>query len=175
MADKRIDREGVGSGRTVQEKRNYHRTTPTPRPTSKASEMGEVATVTPIVTSPMITPTSRPTLIATPTTPKTAMPTKTLTATLRPPSTATMAPVIATPTPALPGRSNPSAFQCTGGCATPPAGCLIKGNVNSKGEKIYHTPSSRDYKRTDIKLEEGDRWFCTEAEAQDAGFRAPQR
>lgn len=51
--------------------------------------------------------------------------------------------------------------------------CRIKGNVNSKGEKIYHCPNWRDYKKTKIKPEEGDKWFCTEAEAKKAGFRAP--
>lgn len=76
--------------------------------------------------------------------------------------------------PAQSAESNPNAFTCIGGCATPPdPSCNIKGNVNSKGEKIYHTPSSNWYTRTDIKPEEGDRWFCTVEEAQAAGFRAP--
>lgn len=67
-------------------------------------------------------------------------------------------------------------FACNGGCATPPdPSCAIKGNVNSKGEKIYHMPGMRDYNRTDIKPAEGDGWFCTEAEAQEAGFRRAQR
>jgi hypothetical protein len=51
--------------------------------------------------------------------------------------------------------------------------CLIKGNVNSKGDRIYHVPGWRDYERTNVKPEEGDRWFCTEDEAMAAGFRAP--
>jgi hypothetical protein len=74
------------------------------------------------------------------------------------------------------GNSNPDAFVCNGGCTQPPPGstCVIKGNVNSNKELIYHTTSSRSYKNTDIKPEEGDRWFCTEAEAQAAGFRAPE-
>ena len=67
-------------------------------------------------------------------------------------------------------------FQCVGGCATPPdPSCAIKGNVNSSGEKIYHVPGGSFYNRTDIKPEEGDRWFCTEAEAQNAGFRRSSR
>jgi hypothetical protein len=71
---------------------------------------------------------------------------------------------------------NPNAFTCIGGCATPPdPSCAIKGNVNSRGEKIYHMPGQRDYDRTDIKPEEGDRWFCTPEEAQAAGFRAAKR
>jgi len=51
-----------------------------------------------------------------------------------------------------------------------PEGKLIKGNINSKGEKIYHVPGSANYERT--KPEE---WFATEEEAQAAGYRAPKR
>ncbi|WP_297633547.1 SH3 domain-containing protein [Caldilinea sp.] len=72
-------------------------------------------------------------------------------------------------------RQSDNAFTCIGGCATPPdPSCAIKGNVNSRGEKIYHMPGWRDYDRTDIKPEEGDVWFCTAAEAEAAGFRAPR-
>lgn len=49
--------------------------------------------------------------------------------------------------------------------------CVIKGNVNSKGEMIYHVPGCGSYKRTQIKPGEGDKWFCSEAEAKTAGFR----
>lgn len=69
-----------------------------------------------------------------------------------------------------------NAFQCIGGCASPPdPSCTIKGNVNSSGEKIYHVLGGSFYNRTDIKPEEGDRWFCTESEAQSAGFRRSER
>ena len=55
-------------------------------------------------------------------------------------------------------------------------GCVIKGNINSKGVKIYHTPwSSRHYNRTKISTSKGERWFCDEAEALAAGWRAPYR
>lgn len=47
-------------------------------------------------------------------------------------------------------------------------GCDIKGNINSKGEKIYHTPDSPYYERT-----KQEQWFCSEKEAVQAGFRAP--
>lgn len=75
------------------------------------------------------------------------------------------------------GGENENAFTCIGGCAEPPPGssCVIKGNVNSKQEKIYHVPGGRYYEQTDIKPEEGDRWFCTVDEATAAGFRASQR
>jgi len=70
------------------------------------------------------------------------------------------------------GGNTGTPFQCVGGCATPPdPSCVIKGNVNSSGEKIYHMPSGAFYDRTDIKPDEGDRWFCTTTEAEEAGFR----
>ncbi len=55
-------------------------------------------------------------------------------------------------------------------------GCVIKGNINRKGVKIYHTPwSSKHYRRTKINVKKGERWFCDEAEALEAGWRAPWR
>ncbi len=59
--------------------------------------------------------------------------------------------------------------------APQPMGCLVKGNINRKGERIYHVPSSRWYDRTKIDLSKGERWFCTEEDAQKAGWRAPKR
>ena len=78
--------------------------------------------------------------------------------------------------PAVPAASRGSAFTCIGGCAVAPdPSCAIKGNVNSSEEKIYHTPGGAYYDRTDIKPEEGDRWFCTETEAEAAGCRPSDR
>ncbi|MGC5325516.1 thermonuclease family protein [Brevibacillus sp. SYSU BS000544] len=51
----------------------------------------------------------------------------------------------------------------------PPAPCdapKIKGNITKKGEKIYHLPESRSYQQT-----KPEKWFCTEQEAVEAGFR----
>lgn len=63
-------------------------------------------------------------------------------------------------------------------CPTPPAAatqtpgeCTIKGNISSSGEKIYHIPSQRYYEKTKIEENKGERWFCTEDEAQTAGWR----
>ncbi len=53
-----------------------------------------------------------------------------------------------------------------------PDGCPIKGNISSNGN-IYHAPWSRWYGRTRINLSKGERWFCNEAEAIAAGWRAP--
>lgn len=56
----------------------------------------------------------------------------------------------------------------------PPGDCLIKGNINSEGERIYHLPGWSSYEGTVIRTEDGERWFCTEAEALAAGWRAPR-
>jgi hypothetical protein len=42
----------------------------------------------------------------------------------------------------------------------------IKGNINAKGDKIFHVPGGRYYDGT-----KAERMFCSEQEAQDAGFR----
>ena len=41
------------------------------------------------------------------------------------------------------------------------------------GERVYHTPDSPWYGRTEIDTDSGERWFCTEREAVEAGWRAP--
>ena len=48
---------------------------------------------------------------------------------------------------------------------------LIKGNINSKGERIYHVPGGEYYDATAIDPAKGERWFCTEADAVAAGWR----
>lgn len=53
---------------------------------------------------------------------------------------------------------------------TCPASHPIKGNLSSRGEKIYHLPSGAYYKRT-----HPERCFKTPQEAQKAGFRASKR
>lgn len=56
--------------------------------------------------------------------------------------------------------------------ASPSGSCSIKGNIASDGEKIYHMPGQQYYDRTKISLSKGERWFCSEAEAVKAGWRA---
>ena len=48
---------------------------------------------------------------------------------------------------------------------------VIKGNISSSGEKIYHVPGQQYYDATVIDESKGERWFCTEAEAVAAGWR----
>lgn len=52
-----------------------------------------------------------------------------------------------------------------------PGDCRIKGNISKSG-RIYHMPWSPAYARTRINARQGERWFCTEAEALAAGWRA---
>ncbi|MBO8138732.1 MAG: thermonuclease family protein [Desulfotomaculum sp.] len=47
-----------------------------------------------------------------------------------------------------------------------PNGETIKGNINSRGEKIYHVPGGKYYEQT-----VPEEWFFTEEEAQKAGYR----
>ena len=49
--------------------------------------------------------------------------------------------------------------------------CLIKGNISREGERIFHVPGQRHYDETRIDLSAGERWFCSEQEARDAGWR----
>jgi endonuclease YncB( thermonuclease family) len=72
----------------------------------------------------------------------------------------------------LPEEFRAAAWQS--GAPDCPADCPIKGNVSDRG-RIYHTPWSRHYHRTRIDAARGERCFCTEAEALDAGWRAPYR
>lgn len=54
-------------------------------------------------------------------------------------------------------------------------GCQIKGNISAKGERIFHVPGQRDYDKTMITEGAGERWFCSEQEALDAGWRKALR
>jgi endonuclease YncB( thermonuclease family) len=49
--------------------------------------------------------------------------------------------------------------------------CVIKGNISGSG-RIYHLPGSPSYDRAEIDEASGERWFCTAAEAEAAGWRA---
>lgn len=54
----------------------------------------------------------------------------------------------------------------------PGSGCNIKGNVSvATGERIYHVRGQKYYRETVITLSRGERWFCSETEAQQAGWR----
>ena len=63
-------------------------------------------------------------------------------------------------------RSAPSA---------PDPSCRIKGNISAKGARIYHLPGQRFYQRTSIRIDKGERWFCSEAQARASGWRAARQ
>ncbi len=60
-------------------------------------------------------------------------------------------------------RSRPQARPAT---ASPSSGCNIKGNHSRRGDWIYHMPGMPYYAQT-----RPEAMFCTEAEAQAAGYR----
>lgn len=70
----------------------------------------------------------------------------------------------------LPSASIPSASANRGsvqvGFDSRVQGCVIKGNRNERGEWIYHLPGMPYYAQT-----RPEEWFCSEAEAQAAGYR----
>jgi micrococcal nuclease len=49
--------------------------------------------------------------------------------------------------------------------------CIIKGNINSSKEQIYHVEGCGSYNQTTIDTSAGEKWFCSETEAQAAGWR----
>ena len=56
---------------------------------------------------------------------------------------------------------------------TPPSpNCTIKGNIDkSSGDHFYHLPSCRHYNQIVMDLDIGEKFFCSEKEAQNAGFK----
>ena len=53
--------------------------------------------------------------------------------------------------------------------------CAIKGNVNRKGERIYHLPGQLNYAQINMAKGLDERWFCSEDEANAAGWRRAAR
>lgn len=93
-------------------------------------------------------------------------------ATLRP--TARPTPLESTD-PALESLTRHEPAGCPQGCRVHITGCDIKGNISiSSGNKIYHLPGGEFYAKTVISPEYGERWFCSEAEAQANGWRPPR-
>ena len=72
-------------------------------------------------------------------------------------------------------------FLGTGGYAFVPRSlydpaCDIKGNISiNSGERIYHVRGQEFYNSTVIRHEYGERWFCSEDEARNAGWRKAHR
>jgi hypothetical protein len=84
-----------------------------------------------------------------------------------------------TPAPASPGETGGTGAAgggCPTGCVTPPPGCVIKGNINLRtGERVYHVPGQKHYDDVTIETGAGERWFCTEDEAESNGWRRSRK
>jgi len=52
-----------------------------------------------------------------------------------------------------------------------PMPCVIKGDITVADDRVYYLPASRDYETVTISARRGERWFCTEAAAREAGWR----
>ena len=117
--------------------------------------------------------TPTPTITPTPTEP----PAPTATLTVTPSPTFTPVPTD-TPSPYysdwLPEVMDQSSNVVYSGNGYISPGCLIKGNISQHGgKKIYHCPNGNWYNETVINVSKGERWFCSEQEALDAGFKKP--
>jgi micrococcal nuclease len=71
----------------------------------------------------------------------------------------------------LPQSPAPTSAPTSSPAVPPVDGCVIKGNINSKGEKIYHVPGDDAYDETVVTTAKGERFFCSEADALAAGWR----
>jgi hypothetical protein len=101
-----------------------------------------------------------------------------------PPTTAPAAPQA----PAAPDHSQPSQGQPQpagpaatptpkprGALLAPEPGCELKGKVLFNGDKVYYRPGVQGYDRLAMDPKRGDRWFCSPAEAEAAGWRPPRQ
>jgi len=65
------------------------------------------------------------------------------------------------------GIFSPACYQIT----PPDPQCPIKGNLDDNSDKkMYFLPGCSYYDKTVIMRFRGEQWFCSETEAQKAGF-----
>lgn len=132
-------------------------TSASPASSLPATSAATATTGRPTATAPATTQPSAPKATTTTAAPAT---TRAAATTTRPAATAPVTTAAATRTQAA-----------TTAAAAPTGDCVIKGNINDKGEKIYHVPGQRFYDETKISLSKGERWFCSEEAAVAAGWR----
>jgi len=48
--------------------------------------------------------------------------------------------------------------------------CVIKANINTEKNQYYFLPGCKNYAITIVEKYKGEEWFCTEEEAQKAGY-----
>lgn len=79
------------------------------------------------------------------------------------------------PKPSLPSQAPPSPPRSSSSPASKEGekhkgGCDIKGNISSNNARRYHVPGTASYDSVRIDEAKGERWFCSEAEAEAAGW-----
>ncbi len=72
---------------------------------------------------------------------------------------------------AAPSSTPPAASPLPAPSSPPAASGAIKGNVSSRGKKLYHAPSCPQYERVQIDAARGERLFASEADAVAAGWQ----
>jgi len=48
--------------------------------------------------------------------------------------------------------------------------CMVKGAITAKGQHFYYSPLDREYDSIAIDLKKGERFFCSDDEARQAGW-----
>jgi hypothetical protein len=76
--------------------------------------------------------------------------------------------------PSVPITAQAQLLKPRSAAGAPSPDCLIKGNVNREGERIYHMPGGLSYAKVNMAAP-SKRWFCTEEEAKAAGWRPAKR
>lgn len=51
------------------------------------------------------------------------------------------------------------------------AACMVKGDISGNNEHFYYGPLDREYEAIDINPQKGERFFCGDDEARDAGWK----
>lgn len=59
------------------------------------------------------------------------------------------------------------------GARSPQQGCVIAATIDPSGERLYFGPLDPDYAAKGVDPARGERWFCSDEEARDAGWRRP--
>ena len=71
---------------------------------------------------------------------------------------------------AKPNKPSADSEQLATGAGAATGSCRIKGNISQAGDRVYLMPGERRYGQATIDKAKGELWFCTEAEAQAAGW-----
>ena len=147
--------------------------TPTLTPTSTPTDaQAPIPTAVPTTSTPGATSTGTPSHTPSPTPRLVPAPVASpaATGTPGPDRTVTGTADAGTPAALAAARAGAASLECEFSLS---AELVIKGNIGDGGVRIYHVPGGPYYSRTVIDESKGERWFCTVAEATEAGWRPP--